>query len=593
VRFVWPRWDITLKRLCSTTTPALRYTAIIDDRNRMTDKLLNILAPRLVVGLKGIVLNDDERRILSESPPAGIVLFSRNVADAGQLRSLVSEVRDIVIEASGLPPLVAADHEGGRISVLSRAIGTPPAQMAVAKAHDRSLCWEVFRQTAHRMRSCGVNMFLGPVADINTEYLNPVIGTRSFGEEMGEVDFLVGLAVKAFKDSGLLTCMKHFPGHGAAVGDSHLKLPVLGLTVDQLRDRDLVPFARGIQEGADSVMMGHVAPADRRLPSSLDREIVSGLLRGDLGFEGVVVTDALEMAGVVVREMPAGRAGDEESRDDAGRTTTEVIGLALEAGNDLLLFSRPAEEVFGELESSLGEAKTSGSYRIERFDDISGSSLDRIDELRRRAKRLEGQVAGYMEEAPFESGGMEMIASRVEDARPEAYRATAKSSVRVLKDTGSLLPVGSADGILIRFSGERGDFENEVVRGFIEHVLGRLHGRRRGRGVSAGINSDDLFSPEKLRSALRYRMPNSEEVHEFLELVAGDEPKEGAGVLFLLNRKPITGEALSQVCSKADIVVVAGWSYAAHFIHPDKTVIISYGIYEAAADVICDILVGM
>jgi beta-N-acetylhexosaminidase len=207
--------------------------------------ILDNLAPHLIVGLEGPELTDMEREILRDTPPAGIILFERNASGYGELRNLVSEASAIIAKASGLPSLIAADHEGGRISVLHRALGVPPTQMATGKTKDPELCRDVFTETAQMMKACGVNWYLGPVADINSEYLNPVIGTRSFGEDEELVTSLVLEALEALAGAGILSCLKHFPGHGAAASDSHLTLPTLGLTVDQLKAKDVRPFARG------------------------------------------------------------------------------------------------------------------------------------------------------------------------------------------------------------------------------------------------------------------------------------------------------------------------------------------------------------
>ena len=159
--------------------------------------ILDNLSPHLIVGLKGPELSDDEREILRDTPPAGIILFERNVSGYEELRALVSEASGIIEKASGITPLIAADHEGGRISVLHRALGIPPTHMAIGKTKDLELCRDVFTETAMMMKACGVNWYLGPVADINSEYLNPVIGTRSFGEDEELVTSFVLEALKA------------------------------------------------------------------------------------------------------------------------------------------------------------------------------------------------------------------------------------------------------------------------------------------------------------------------------------------------------------------------------------------------------------
>ncbi len=308
----------------------------------MPRELLQTLAPHMIVGLEGPRLSDDEKSLLARNPFPGVILFERNVADSRQLMELAQGLRNVFRASRGTVPLVAADHEGGAISVLGRAIGAPPTQAAAARAGDDRLVERLFAENARRMRACGVNWLLGPVADVNSDPLNPVIGTRSFGETAGIVSPLVSAAVSVSRREGVLTCLKHFPGHGPTCLDSHLELPTLGATLDQLRERDIPPFASGIAAGAESIMMGHIAPLGRALPASLDPEIIGGVLRGELGFGGAVVTDALEMEGVKVAGL------------------REICARALAAGNDLLLFSKPVGAVAADLETA-GAAGESGA----------------------------------------------------------------------------------------------------------------------------------------------------------------------------------------------------------------------------------------
>ncbi|MBN1163005.1 MAG: glycoside hydrolase family 3 protein, partial [Candidatus Krumholzibacteriota bacterium] len=315
----------------------------------MKEDILKSIALRLVVGLEGTSLSGRERDLLSEYPPAGIILFARNVQTKVQLTDLISAVRAIIADASGLVPLIMADHEGGRISVLARAVGVPPPPLASWNDRDIDVLREVYLETSRRVRACGINMILGPLADINSEPLNPVIGTRAFGETAAVVAPAVGESVRALAEGGILSCLKHFPGHGSTLTDSHLELPLLDKSLEELKAEELIPFRQGISAGADSVMIAHIATRGRPLPASLDRGVIAQLLREECGFGGVVITDALEMAGVLTgRGEPPGQRsekypGGSDRYGGSGGGPVSVIGPALEAGNDLLLFCRPAE----------------------------------------------------------------------------------------------------------------------------------------------------------------------------------------------------------------------------------------------------------
>ena len=488
-----------------------------------------MLAPRMIVGLSGPRILDEERDLLSEYPFCGVILFDRNVSDALSLMELTGEVKRVFREAHGGVPLIAADHEGGVISVLGRAIGVPPTQMAAARTGEGRLCGRLFAENARRMRASGVNLLLGPVADVNSDRRNPVIGTRSFGEDPALVSALVSAAVSAARKEGVLTCLKHFPGHGPSSIDSHLALPVLGSTLGELREKDIPPFASGIAAGAEIVMMGHVAPFGRRLPASLDPEIIGGLLRGELGFGGVVMTDALEMEGVKVAGLG------------------EICARALEAGNDILLFSKPVAEAAGQFD---GAGCFAG--RDELRDVCSALTLspsfDRIGALLGIAARKERE---------FES-----------PADPGVYEEIAAKSIRVSRGADPAPLIDPEKGLSAVFYAGKGEFERYPVKSFIARVL-------KGLGAAA-----ERCEPEPY-DAVPPGVPGLE-----ARVFSSRAEREPFDVVFLLNRGPLEADAVRSLALRARVVVVAGWPYAMEIIPPGKTVIVTYGVYAAAADAV-------
>ncbi len=521
----------------------------------MARDYLQMLAPHMIVGLEGPRLAGAERTLLSKYPFPGVILFERNVADARQLMELVQEIRSIFRNSRGTAPLIAADHEGGVVSVLGRAIGVPPTQMAAARTGQPGFVERLFAENARRMRACGVNLFLGPVADVNSDPLNPVIGTRSFGEETGLVSSLVSIAVSASRREGALTCLKHFPGHGPSRVDSHLELPVLGATLDQLRERDIPPFASGIAAGAESVMIGHIAPLGRALPASLDPEIVGGLLRGELGFDGVVMTDALEMKGV-----------------KGGGSVFDICGRALAAGNDILLFSKPVALVADEI-ASFGEAAETDEFRNGGLANAEERSITRIERLICLAGEKEREF-----ELPSDPG---------------VYREIAEKSILVApgldKGSGALLSRERGRDFRAIFCCEKGEIERFPTRNFILRIL-------QGLKVAEGAGGDAASSAIAIG---RYSLERYEEFREpppRLEAwLYSSSGKSGGSpdAVFLLNRRPLPEEVVGEICSGAGIVVVAGWPYAARFLAGSRTVITTFGIYDAAADAVCRSIGGL
>ena len=500
---------------------------------------LSQLAPQLVVGLAGTEISTAERGLLESTPPAGVILFARNVSSTDQLKSLTGDIISTITRASGIMPLVMADHEGGRISVLYSALGTPPSQLAIARAGDLDLCRRVYRETARRMAACDVGVMLGPVADVNTEPDNPVIGTRSFGGDPAGVAVLVRESVRVCREGGIAACIKHFPGHGSTTEDSHVALPAIRRASHELKRVDRPPFGAGIWAGAELVMTGHIVPPECTLPATFEPGIIVGILREELCFDGVVITDALEMAGVRRVRDAAGNVTGE-------RTERDIVDLALGAGNDLLLFSRPIEDVY----EKLGEP---GDYRID------PRSLRRIETLRRGLANRRRNLFEDSKRAPVRGG---------EDFEGP-YREVAAGSVAIERDPDSLLPIVSAPPRSIRVLGEKADFDNGIVSRFAARIVRSLDGGRRGAG----------FVEEAL--SRRTLLAGGIERAEY-----GPLADSGPVLALILFRKPVESRLLGEITEGADIAVVADWPGAAGILDERLTVIATYGTYDAAADVV-------
>jgi beta-N-acetylhexosaminidase len=282
-------------------------------------------AQTMSVAFHGRGITSHAERMIREKHVGGIVIFRENAEDASALRRLAADLQRIARDARIPPLFIAIDQEGGPVVRLGRGVAIPPAQMALAAAPDPSAAVRrSVRLVARELRSLGVNWQLAPVADVNDEPLNPIIGNRSFGSDARSVGALVAEAVRAYADAGLLCCAKHFPGHGSATIDSHDALPDLAATRARLDAVELVPFRAAIAAGVPAIMSAHLTIPSLgavQQPATLSRSVMTGLLRDELGFRGLGVTDDLEM-GALARsggQAPAGSA-------------------ALRAGADYLLF---------------------------------------------------------------------------------------------------------------------------------------------------------------------------------------------------------------------------------------------------------------
>ncbi|GAA4706790.1 glycoside hydrolase family 3 protein [Nocardioides conyzicola] len=264
----------------------------------------------------GTTLPDDYAGLLAEGL-GGVCYFGSNTAGGPPAVAELSAA----IRAANPRAVIAVDEEGGDVTRLHALDGSPvlgPA--ALGAADDLALTRDTGRAIGTEMAAAGINLDFGPVADVNSHPDNPVIGTRSFGTDPARVAAHVASWVTGLQEAGVAACAKHFPGHGDTAQDSHLELPTVDVDLATLAARELVPFAAAVEVGIASVMTSHiVVPAlDAELPGTLSAPVL-GLLRDRLGYDGVIVSDALDMAGA-----------------SAGRGIPEAAVLSLAAGADLL-----------------------------------------------------------------------------------------------------------------------------------------------------------------------------------------------------------------------------------------------------------------
>ncbi len=279
----------------------------------------------------------------------GVCLFGENIESRAQVRALTDAIR----EANPLA-LIAIDEEGGDVTRLYYANGSPyPGNALLGQIDDLDLTADVARAVALELRAVGVNLNFAPDADINSNPDNPVIGVRSFGDDPETVSLHTAAWVVAHEAEGVAVSAKHFPGHGDTAQDSHLSLPVVDLPLDQLRARELRPFLAAVQAGARTIMSSHVLlpQLDPDQPATFSSAILDGVLRGELGFDGVIVSDALDMVGA------SGAIGIPAA---AVRAIAGGCGL-------LCIGSQNTDAQLAEIEAALVAAVTDGTLPAERL----------------------------------------------------------------------------------------------------------------------------------------------------------------------------------------------------------------------------------
>ncbi|GAA2173880.1 glycoside hydrolase family 3 protein [Agrococcus versicolor] len=225
---------------------------------------------------------------------ASVCLYGENAPDAATVRALADAVRAVRADA-----IVAIDEEGGDVTRIHYASGSPhPGPAVLGRADDVAWTRAVGERVGRDVRAAGCTLTFGPVADVNVDPRNPVIGVRSFGADAAAVARHVAAWTEGVQATGVATSAKHFPGHGDTAVDSHLGLPIVHADRTTLDARELAPFRAAIAAGATSIMTSHIVlPALDDVPATLSARILQGLLRGELGFDGVIVSDALDMTG--------------------------------------------------------------------------------------------------------------------------------------------------------------------------------------------------------------------------------------------------------------------------------------------------------
>ncbi|WP_307729858.1 glycoside hydrolase family 3 protein [Acrocarpospora macrocephala] len=257
---------------------------------------MSVLQP----GFDGTAPPDWLRRALGDGL-GGVVLFARNLADGGRTADLVAAIR-----AESPDVIVAVDEEGGSVTRLEASTGSSwPGNRALGVGGDLAVTGRVARRIGRLLAAAGITLDYAPVADVNANPANPVIGVRSFGPEPGLVAQHTAAWIGGLQGAGVAACAKHFPGHGDTVTDSHLELPTVTASRETVEARDLPPFRAAIGAGVRAIMCGHLlVPALDDVPATLSRPVLTGLLRQELGFEGLVVTDAIEMRAVAAYHEP-------------------------------------------------------------------------------------------------------------------------------------------------------------------------------------------------------------------------------------------------------------------------------------------------
>lgn len=317
----------------------------------------------LMVGVDGYTLDNNSRKMIEEYKVGGFIILGQNVQSTNQLLNLVNALKAANLK-NKIPLFVSVDEEGGRVDRMPRELKRYPTNREVGQINNSNLSYNIGNVMAEELKSFGFNMNFAPVLDINSNPNNSVIGDRSFGSTSKIVSKLGVETMKGLQSGNVISVVKHFPGHGDTSVDSHIELPTVPHDLNRLRNFEFIPFNEAIKNKADAVMVAHIllSKIDSTNPASFSKAVINDILRKQLNFNGVVITDDMAM-GAIVKNYNIGEA-----------SVKSVV-----AGSDIILVSHNYENEVTVI-SALKKAVENGIITKERIDE----SVYRILKLKQK-----------------------------------------------------------------------------------------------------------------------------------------------------------------------------------------------------------------
>lgn len=295
------------------------------------------------------VVNDELIDFINEIKPSGFIINQSNITTLSKTKKYISDLKS----NSKIPLIISIDQEGGnvqRLQVLQDKKATYiPSMYELGKTQDTNLAYQVGKVMAEDMRVLGINVVNGPVCDIFSNFNNKVIGTRSFGSDKNLVADMCTSLGKGLEDNGIIAIYKHFPGHGDTIVDSHTSLPVINKTYEEILNNELIPFKKAIETDAKIMMIGHIAfpkLTNEIIPATLSKKIITDLLKNQLGFNGLVMTDALNMGAL-----------------KNNYTDKEIYVMAINAGVDILLMPNDAYDAVNIIKENISIERINESVK--------------------------------------------------------------------------------------------------------------------------------------------------------------------------------------------------------------------------------------
>lgn len=360
-------------------------------------------------------VNARARRLLNEWSVGGVILMGRNVESPEQVARLTGELQQMC----DVPLFVSTDQEGGHVCRMKKPFTVMPGNMPLGATRDPDLAYRAAKAVGEELKAIGINLNFAPVLDVNNNPDNPIIGVRSYGEDPELVARLGVAQMKGYRDSGTIPCAKHFPGHGDTATDSHIGLASIPYGMDRLNAVELLPFRAAVEAGIPFVMTTHIIfeALDPKRPATLSPAVIDGLLRNQLGFQGVVITDCMEMKAIA---------------DNFG--LGEAAVMAVEAGVDICAACHTPEKQ-AEIRQALLDAVASGRLSTDRID----SSVRRILDCK--------EAFGLARRRTVDPENVEWVVGNL--AHRQVEQEIARRSITVVKDEAGRIPLPSGRIVIV------------------------------------------------------------------------------------------------------------------------------------------------
>lgn len=435
------------------------------------DKLLDIkIGQMILAGFPSKTYDETVNEIIENYKIGNIILFANNIGTKREVAKLTYDLQKNLIKSTGIPGFIAIDQEGGMVTRIHDGITVFPGNMAFAAADADKSTLKEGEIEGEELKALGINLNLAPVLDVNSNYKNPVIGVRSYGDNPAAVSKLGIDLICGLKKSGVIATAKHFPGHGDTDLDSHINLPVVTHNIEHMEKIDLYPFKEAIKNGIDAIMTAHVlfpAIEDKKIPATLSYKILTGLLRNKLGFEGLIITDCMEMDAIATFYG-----------------SDKAAVMAVKAGADLICISHSID-VQVKCFNAIKSAVLNGDISEKRID----VSYKRITEMKKKYCLCSNNQDFNMIDKITSSPDNRKFAQYISD-----------KSITVVKDENNLLPVSgkviSISTVPAALTGIDNEYEN------INSFAGMMEKKFGGESFIIPLNPDmDLIS--RIQSSCR------------------------------------------------------------------------------------------